>query len=360
LLAALKDRNALFVCPVRFTHPANQFLCGFPVRSRQGPISWPRQGAGIYWSPEIRSARRLGASVELLGGWLYEKRCDCKEDWVNEVYAARLALGKGSRGLPIKLGLNATYGKRVQRVGAKTYANHVHGSLITSHVRAWINDAIRTAGPRNVIMIAADSVFTVKQRPNVTIDSEKLGAWTLKTYDNLFIVQPGLYWPEGGKLKTRGISPKFFEKHVDAFEEAWLAWCEQHQLRRLFAGRPLALSNPPTLGVPIKAFISLRLAYRLNKPDLAARWLDLTRRISFGWSTKRCFEGLSDDGMAAVLGSLAGDPDQWSVSYDEQGKRTLPRLVDGQLVGGELLPSDMKEFMEAMPDPVDFDPPFTE
>jgi hypothetical protein len=121
------------------------------------------------------------------------------------------------------------------------------------------------------------------------------------------------------------------------------------------------LRNPPTLGVPIEPFISLRLAWRLNKPELGARFIKLNRRISFVWSSKRRFEGLSDDGHSAVLGSLGGDADQWSVSYDEQGKRTLPQLGDdGRLVAGELLPSDMKEFVEAMPDPLDFDPPFTD
>ena len=353
--ATLKaSRSALYVCPVRFTHPREQFLCGFPVRSRKGPISWPREGSGVYWSTEIRAAKRLGAKVELLGGWLYQKRCKCKPfDWVRAAYVERQKLdkqGKG-RGIPLKLALNSSYGKIAQRVGARTWANHVHGGLITAQERCQIIDAIVSAGQRNVVMIAADGLFTIKRRPAVPI-SKRLGEWGADTYSDLFIVQPGLYWPNGEEPKTRGISRKFFAPYVESFEHAWSDYAQDVLL---WGYR----KPPPMLGVPVKPFISLRLAMRLNDLSLAARWKNTVRKISFGWQNKRCFERLSDDSLSAILGPIEGNRDAWSFTYDEQGKRVAVTIdLDGGVRDGEVLPSDMRALFEAMPDPVDFGQPF--
>jgi hypothetical protein len=359
-------RNALYVCPVKFTHPRSAFLCGLPIRSGKGPISWPRAGAGIYWSPEIRSAKRLGAKVELLGGWLYEKRCNCQPyEWIRGAYAERRKLdrlGQG-RGIPIKLGVNAIYGKKAQRVGARTWANHLEASLITARVRAWLNDAIRSVGPRNVIMIAADCLFTVKRRPKVTIGKE-LGQWDAKRYPDLFIVQPGLYWPDSDKLagarqlKTRGVSVKYFEPMVPAFEAAWFDYLQAVELGSLFKKTPATI-RPPALAVATHAFISLRLAYRIKRLELGGRWIKLNRTISFGWASKRELEAMA--GEAAILGPLPGSIDKWSMSYDEQGRRIAVVVrPDGELEGGELLASDAKEVLEAMPDMVDMSMPFVD
>jgi hypothetical protein len=364
---AQAPRSALFVCPVRFTHPRDQFLCGFPIRSRKGPISWPREGSGVYWSPEIRSAKRLGAKVELLGGWLYQKCCSCPPPfaWIERGYAERRKLDAiaPTRGVPIKLGINSVYGKQVQRVGARTWANHVHGALITAHTRAEINDAIRTAGPRNVVMIAADCLFTVKRRPKVEIGKE-LGQWGVETHPGLFIVQPGLYWPllpDRDKLKTRGVPAKFFKGETWRFEAAWADYLSHMQLGSLFGEAIPPPIHPPALGLKINVFISLRVAYRLGKPERGATWLWLPRKISFGWATKRRLEKI--EGSAAILGPLPGDRDWSSVTYDEQGKRlfTTTMTDDGQLKGvGEMMASEQRAFIEAMPDPLDMGPPHSE
>jgi hypothetical protein len=60
--------SALYVCEVQFTHPDKQHLCGLPFRTKAASkglrLIWPRCGTGTYWSPEIRSAKRLGAKIE--------------------------------------------------------------------------------------------------------------------------------------------------------------------------------------------------------------------------------------------------------------------------------------------------------
>ena len=65
-LANCKD---LYIARVQFSHPRSQFLCGLPFRSKQGRLSWPREGNGVYWSPEIAS-RKTPRRQDHIQGWL--------------------------------------------------------------------------------------------------------------------------------------------------------------------------------------------------------------------------------------------------------------------------------------------------
>ena len=333
--------QAIFVCPVRFEHPPETFLNGLAMRSKKtGSLSWPRFGNGVYWSVETRSAERRGAQTEYRAGWLYEKRCECRSFAKFETrYAQRMALGK-LKGEPIKRGINGAYGKLAQRIGEPPYANPIWAGMITAATRAKINDAIGTArDPRNVIMIATDGIYTVKERLKVPI-GEGLGEWGLEHFRSLFIVQPGLYWePKGAKIKSRGISATTIAKYTDQFEAAWKHWADNRPefdnayatLRdqiasaddparaTMLAMRAFAGPLYPVINVQFPAFIGLRLAAHWNKPELAGQWQMLDRKISFDWKRKRLDHEWTKDGKAVILGPPKGDRYAHSAHYNASG-----------------------------------------
>lgn len=348
-LARLPD-DALFVAPVAFTHPRKQFLCGFPFRTRQGKLMWPRSGNGVYWSPEIRSAQRLGATCRLGAGFRFERRCDCRNfDWVADLYEERRRIGKAVRGIPLKLGYNSIYGKQAQRIGTPRWANPINAGLITAITRAKLNDAIASAAdPRDVAMIATDGIYSVG-RPIPLDAGEGLGQWEVKSYPRLFIVRPGLYWPpkprkaagkpaSGRKLKTRGLSAKFFEPRVGAFERAWRAYVP-HAFDR----------EPPVIPVEVETFVGLRLAFRLGRPADACQWITKSVDCRFSWTDKRSADfAHTGDGAGLILGSKAGEPGAYSMHYEAGGKPATSDLFELD-----------RMLFEAMPDHVDLSPPHT-
>lgn len=351
---AAAPRAALFVARCSFSHPRETFLCGLPFRSpKDGRLSWPRLGRGIYWSPEIRSARQLGATVTLSDGWLYEKRCDCKPfDWIEALYEYRRSIGKAARGIPLKLGYNSVYGKFAQRIGNPPYANPVYAGLITALTRAKLNRAIvATGNPRKVVMLATDAIFTIGRRPPLPL-GEGLGEWEHKTHRSLFIVRPGLYWPprprdKAWSIKTRGLSPKFFEPMVPTIRRRWAGYVKRVERVGLFA-------PSPSIPVNVTTFVGLRLAQHLNKPQLACQWIDRTLNLRFECdsggkrSHDRWHRAPGKPGAGClILGSLAGDPQLRSASYKA-----------GKLLSTSGPWEEERLYMEAMPDPVDLSPPF--
>lgn len=323
----LARSRGLWVAPVRFNHPRTSFLCGLPIRSmRDGRLSWPRAGRGVYWSPEVRSAQQLGANVEVFAGWLYEKNCDCcPYDWIEELYEKRRAIGKARRGIPFKLGYNSVYGKHAQRIGKPAYANPVYAGLITALTRATLNEAIATAGPRNVVMLATDAIYTIGRRPRLKI-GERLGEWEHKRHPALFIVRPGLYWNPRQKLgkawaiKSRGISPRFLidpdrprNSVVVKLRDAWRLYRQRHE-------RSLAGLLAPVVPVKIRMFCSTRLALHIKRPQDACQWIERENRIRFECSSLAKRGAQSWDGAVMVLDALAGDDRLRSATYDEAGK----------------------------------------
>jgi hypothetical protein len=280
--------RTLFVAQVEFDHPAKDIpWCGFPVRKKNGHLLWPRQGGGTYWSTEIHAAERIGAKVKYQHGWRYVQRCQCQAcDWVEPLFNYRISIGKGKRGLPIKLGLSSLYGKFVQRIGNSPWKNMVWGSLITAATRAALMDA-GAAAPHDVLMFATDAVFSKSPLP--VPEGNALGQWEISRHEKLFIVQPGLYW--GAKRpKSRGIPLKEFEKHASRFETAWDKWLDNHG--------PVFDGKAPAVTIAMRLFIGLRLAYARAKSSkdealqdqhmrTACRWMDVERKVSFDWRGKR-------------------------------------------------------------------------
>jgi hypothetical protein len=284
--AELRAHTGLFVAAVTFNRQVEGDgrgqLGGFPIRSKEGHLYWPLRGGGIYWSPEIHSAERLGFNVRYKGGWLYHNHCDCKPfDWIEPLFDYRRSIGKSGPGYPIKLGVNSLYGAQAQRVGAGKYANMVYAGLTTALTRTRLNEAICAVGERNIVMLATDGVYSTIPIPGLDV-GDRLGQWEVVELNGLFIVQPGLYWcPEKRKRKSRGLSGKFFEEpgRTEGFENAWSDY---------LAAQNSGLAVPfPSVSVPVPGFIGLRLAQARGKPELAGCWTNDYRSISFDYGNKR-------------------------------------------------------------------------
>ena len=305
--ASLYVAHVCFTSNGADTRDAFGKLGGFPIRSKEGHLYWPLSGRGAYWSVEINAARRLGHDVRLRGGWQFIPGCECKPfDWVEETYDYRQSIGSQGPGYPLKLGLNSLYGKLAQRKGNGAYANMIWAGLITALTRAKINDVI-AKGSDQIVMIATDAVYSLAPIPDLELGTW-LGSWDHQTTNGLFIVQPGLYWcPEKRKRKSRGLSGKFFEEpgRTESFERAWQdyeAACNSN-LEPDF----------PKVEVPVPGFIGLKLALARNKPELAGRWVNDTRELSFDYRNKRLYHQW--DSGSIVTSPKPGGPSTVSIPH---------------------------------------------
>lgn len=299
---------------VVFDHPAGRLLYNLPVRNRQGNISFPRAGSGVYWSSELVAAMAAQADIGFLKGWEYEQDCDCVTfDFVDGLYEERLRLGKTNRGYVLKLGMNSKYGKIAQSIGFAPYANPVWAGMITAGTRAMLIDAYR-GREDDVFMLATDGLFTGKSL-DVKI-SPALGDWELTTHDDgMFIVQPGIYFLPGGEVKTRGVERGRIHGHREEFEQAWERYAT--------TGQPTAVE------VEVVNFITAKQALARNNWKIAGSWEKTARHIAYDWSTKR-EPGIGfHDGRALRTLPLSGI-----------GGRSVPYP---KMIGGELRPSLMVE-----------------
>lgn len=342
--------NALFVASVKFTHAQDQFLCGLPIRTHTGRLIWPQCGAGTYWSPELRSAQRLGARIQWGEGWLYEKRCDCNMfDWVEALFEERRRIGKKGKGIVIKLALNALAGKWAQRIGSAPYLNPIYGGLVTAITRAKLNDAIASmSDQKRVVMIATDALYTIQSAPKVSY-GPRLGEWEKKIFDaGIFIVKPGIWWPpkpsdDDWKLKARGLTRKFFEPVTHKFESAWRDFVEHEEAVKLLPVPPPFEGGVPRVELKIDFFIGLRLAHHRKAWETCGTWSNEPRVISFNWFDKR-------GGKFEWIGS--GAPEHVR-SYPFRGNTVIAsKVYDMQTGLGELGDAllDSKFDFEAAPD----------
>jgi DNA polymerase type B, organellar and viral len=351
---ALPD-DALFLAETRFDHPGPEIVyCGLPLRTSKGKLVWQQRGSGVYWSPEIRSAIRLGAVCTFGEGYVYEKHCPSRADglahcpppfaFVAERYAERLAIGKGTKGIPIKLALNSLYGKLAQRIGNPTFQNPIWAGLITATTRAKLNDAIVACGPANVVMLATDAILTTGAPPPVPT-GKGLGEWGAQTYPALFVVRPGLYWSPGLKVKTRGIAPKFFDKKkTRTFQKLWDAYCDAGDFTR----------GTPKIPIRVTTFVTLRLAYRLGDFKKACQWLRKDIVITFDWSDKRRQGEPSADRRSIRLYPHAGGPNDRSKVYTRAVNQEW-LMKDEEAETPEL--KDVRELLEGSPEWIDVSPP---
>lgn len=308
------------------------FLYGLPVRRESGTIYYPGEGYGWYWSFEIAAAKHQTFEIE--DGFIYRPKCQCVPfDFVRNVYAMRLRVGKDTLGIVLKLALNSLYGKIAQSIGNPKYANPIWASFITAFCRAQImnlihgmDDCKRGACGRNVVMVATDAVFTTVELP--ISDSTDLGEFSVKSLpDGIFIVQPGMYYrgDTAEKIKTRGVPRNRMEELRADFAQAYITMTTDPWEREGEGPRKWA-----SVRVPLKTFIGLRLALHRRNKAIMGQWIgcehvrteDHTdecvpyeKEISFDCTTKRIPGLPTGPGKAIQTYPYPGSPDTVTVPY---------------------------------------------
>lgn len=284
------QEGALYVADIQFYNNAN-IVCNLPIRDpKRGHIFWPKMGNGIYWSCEIEAAQRARTVIkEWRNHWVYHKQCDCIPfTWLDDVYRTRKALGKGTKGYALKLAINSLYGKTAQSIGSAPYANPVWAGLITAQTRAMLIDAYRHIDQASLVMLATDGVYTLE--PLSVNIGDWLGQWEMKQHSEIFFVQPGVYFYANSKRpKTRGVPMTALMKEEQRFRDLFAEW--KGDVSTFFGER----KQYPFIEIDLHAFIGIKLAQLWRKPDLAGRWMDVKRQISFDFRNKRMFCEFNDD-----------------------------------------------------------------
>ncbi len=282
------DSTSVFVGDVRFKHKNGLVWNTLPVRSEVGTLLFPQEGRGKYWCHELRIANKYGTRLEWFGGWKYSTNCACHHfEWVYELYAERDHVGKDSgKGKVLKTLLATIYGKLAQSKGSPIYANPIWSGLVVSSCRARLVDAaLQLGNGADVYMLATDGMFCGK--PRTLPVGTALGEWTCNTHESMFVVQSGIYFVPGEKPKTRGVPQSKVIAHESDFRKVWHDWCR--------ASNGVS-GTIPMFRVPIRVFISARLARARGKPWLAGRWIDQGvhedgtddgKAVRFEWTTKR-------------------------------------------------------------------------
>lgn len=313
------ETDAIYFANIQFAHPEDMEWHTLPVRSDKGTLLFPREGNGWYWCHELRIAKKYGVKMRVKVAWQYEQRCDCRHfDWVYDMYAERDRIGKDTgKGKVMKTVLATIYGKVTQSKGHPVYANPIWAGLIVSYCRARLIDVtLAKNGGADVVMLATDGMFCLRPR-DVPI-SKRLGEWSYSEHSHLFIVQSGVYFTPGDKPKTRGVPQSKVIEYEHAFRRAGHEWIERGDVD----------DDAPFVEIPLRVFIGASLARARGKPWEAGKWAEITKKVRFDWTTKRC-DPVIIDGMVTTR-PVQGSP--WLES----------RLRDA-LVGGPLHPSQVLE-----------------
>lgn len=212
---------------------------------------------------------------------------------------------KGS-GIALKLTLNTLYGKCAQtRPTPGPWLNFAYASLITSALRRDMYRLYLSLPPRTVFMFATDAIFTSGELET----SHGLGGLELAdTYNDLTIVQPGLYFDaDNAHFKTRGIPKKYVSQ---------------------FAGE---ICVAAVLGVdyPLRttSFYGLRLGLATGRTQDIGQWLERIRIISTRTITKRS-EPTMIDGVAFTTPIPNSNPNGGESMPRKFAMADVSRLID--------------------------------
>lgn len=258
-------------------------ICPFPYRDDDGMVSFPVDGQGWYWQPEVVAAlqhlpyyqsRYPDARIEILAGYVFveDDPTDRPFRWLQEYYDLRARLKKEGKGSQIifKLGPNSCYGKTAQNKGYNPetgrrppfhdlkWAGH-----ITSTTRARLYRAAMQA-PESVLFLATDGVYSTA--PLDLPVSNRLGDWEPEIVDELIIAQSGVYFYRRGDDWTN--MSRGFDKGTLSHEPILAAW----ERRETF------VHFPSTRFVGLKSGTVTEDRYRLQ----CRRWVSICERNEDG------------------------------------------------------------------------------
>lgn len=241
----------------------------FPSRDRRGLISYPANGKGWYYKPEVDAALTLySEGITLLEGRNPQIVSEDKPFWwVESMYDKRAELKE--QGNPaewaLKVGLNSLYGKTAQRVGTNTFFCLPWAGWITSKTRAKLLLSVY-GKTGSVIAFATDATYSTEELPSLAL-SEKLGDWEYKTYNEGYFIQSGVYRLIGESTKDayRGFhSEDGLQPIFDQIAEMPSRSPAITQTR--FVTHMEAIKFPKALGPHRLKFIELRKALAPYRP----------------------------------------------------------------------------------------------
>lgn len=290
-----------------------------PFRQADGTIVYPRQsGGGWVWADEFFAAEALDDGAEFREAYYLQQSCKCGSPFaaIPELYRRRVALGKDSAGLVLKLGMNSCYGKLAQSIGqAPPFQCWIWASLITSGCRAQMLQALYCAlDPASVLMIATDGLYSTErlQLPTPldtgTDDLPKpLGGWEETVLpEGVFCARPGVYFPlaptdeQLDKVRARGIGKAKLLQQWPTLVTAWERGDSSAVLADIdrFCGVLTSLHRSPSTGT-------------ISRSEHYGQWVKRRIELSFDPAPKR---GPALPSGALPLLSL--DPHEQSAPYD--------------------------------------------
>jgi hypothetical protein len=192
----------------------------FPFRVGDGNILFPVASEGGWvWKDEFLVGLQNFPNVVLREAWILRQSCDCGKPFAVKMagyYNQRLEWGKEGKGIALKLGVNACYGKRAQRVGSAPFHCVVSAGMITAKCRAMLLEGIALAGDRNhIVSVATDGIqattrlnlpippFTGTEEVARSKGKYPLGAWECKEdgkSQDIHVIRPGMrFVPQSSK-----------------------------------------------------------------------------------------------------------------------------------------------------------------
>lgn len=233
----------------------------FPSRDKHGLITYPANGIGWYWKPEVEAAIALYGTSRIRVSAGYHPSIIEGEpfDWVTDIYNQRLELKAKDDPAQwaLKVGLNSLYGKTAQRIGTAKYFSLAWAGYITSATRAKLLRA--TIGREDsVVAFATDAVYF--NRDSGESNSNQLGGWSVKRWRRGYFIQSGVYRLESAsdhKDAYRGFSVKNgIQDLIDQIKENPFKHPSIYQVK--FVGHLEAIRAPAKLGPYRLCFITMR------------------------------------------------------------------------------------------------------
>ena len=270
-----KDDFALV--KVKWNFPFDTRVGAMPFRKKDNMIIFCRRGEGWYHNIEVQTALRKGYNVKILDSYVLERPYEYfLLDKIQDIAEHRLQLKKQKDlgHIPLKLGLNAIYGKLAQRpikmgdhVKHGTYTELFHSGFITAYTRSQLMEYL---DPKSVIMLATDGIFS-RTPLNVPV-GEGLGEFEASTFDDGIFMLSGLYATKENKkwsIKTRGYSNMTWDKFNKVFQKQ---------------------VNQESVTSQENRFISIKLALRAPNAYRKCEFQNIERNINWNNNPKRIFK----------------------------------------------------------------------
>ena len=194
---------------------------------------------------ELKFLKKYGYHYDIEDGFIWHQTKNefvSPFAWIPDMYAKKaefkIKYGKDSiEYMLVKIALNGTYGKTVQRVGLHIMQDFRYGSYITAITRIKLISFILDHNlEKYVIMIATDGIY-LTGRHNFDNLGTGLGSWDIDQYDSGLFLGNGLYQLRGkySKLKLRGYgSGKYTFRDYEPIEFDLIGSVRKHRNETIY------------------------------------------------------------------------------------------------------------------------------